>query len=118
MLLARLSVSLSGLPVGWILLRDPPRRLLLLSRMFGMFAGMSLGWFLRRFVFLSGMLPLGLLLTIFGLFGVGVPNWVYFGPTLEQVVPLKLAVPTFLVEVCYVFVVGVWEVELLAAGFK
>ena len=30
--------------------------------------------------------------------------------------PLKLAVLPFLVEVCYEFVTGVWEEELLAAG--
>ena len=65
-----------------------------------MFIGMSLEWLLRRLFLLLGMLPLGLLLTIFGLFGVGVPNWVYFGliPRLE--VPLKLAALPFLVEVC------------------
>ena len=41
---------------------------------------------------------------------------VYFGPILELVVPLKLAVLPFLVEVCYVFVTGVWEAGLLVAG--
>ena len=53
---------------------------------------------------------------IFGLFGVGVPRRVYVGLTLKLVVPLKLAVLPFLAEACYVFVTGVWEVELLAAG--
>ena len=36
---------------------------------------------------------------------------IYFGPTLELV-----AVLPFLVEVCYVFVTGVWEAGLLVAG--
>ena len=48
MLLAQLYVSLSGLPVGWILLIDPPRRPLVLCRMSGMCIGMSLGLFLMR----------------------------------------------------------------------
>ena len=39
MLLARRYVNLSGLLVGWTLLVGPPRRLLVLSRMSGMFQG-------------------------------------------------------------------------------
>ena len=76
-----------------------------------MFTGMNLGRFLRRLFFLFGMLLLGLLLTIFGLHGVGVPNWVYFGLIPKLEVPLKLAALPFLVEVCYGFVAGVWEAE-------
>ena len=67
-------------------------------------------------VLLLGMLSLGLLLMIFGLFGVGVPSWVYFGLTPKLEVPLKLAALPFMAEVCYGFVAGVWEAELLAAG--
>ena len=61
---------------------------------------------------LLGMLPLGLRLTIFGLFEAGMLNWAYLGliPRLED--PLKLAALPFLVEVCYVFGAGVWEAEL------
>ena len=39
----------------------------------------------------------------------------FFGLILKLVFPLRLAVP-FLAEVCYAFVTGVWEEELLAAG--
>ena len=46
---------------------------------------------------------------IFGLSGVGMLERVYFGPFLGLEVPLKLAALLFLVEVCYVFVAGVWE---------
>ena len=46
MLLALWYVNLSGLPVGWILLIGPPRLILVLSRMSGMFVGMILRWFL------------------------------------------------------------------------
>ena len=67
MLLARLFVNLSGLPVGLILLISPPRRLLGLSRMSGMFTGMSLEWFLRKLCLLLEMLSLGLLLTNFSI---------------------------------------------------
>ena len=79
MLPAPLYVSLFGLLVGWILLIGPPRRLLELSRMFGMFIGMYSVWFQRRLFLLFGMLSLGLLLMIFGLFGVVVLRMVYFG---------------------------------------
>ena len=116
-LLALWFVSLSGLLVGWILLISPPRRLLVLSRMSGMFTGMSLRWFLMRLFLLLGMLPLGLLLTILGFFGVGVMlKRVYFGLIPKLEVPCKLAALPFLVEVCYGFVAGVWEAKLLAAG--
>ncbi len=47
--------------VDQILLIGPPRRLLVLFRMSGMFTGMSLGWSLRRLCSLLGMLSLGLL---------------------------------------------------------
>ena len=40
---------------------------------------------------------------------------VYFGHMLLLEVPLKLAALPFLEEVCYVFVAGVWEAELLVA---
>ena len=62
MLPVRSFVSLSGLHVGWILLIGPPRGLHVLSRMSGMFPGMSLGWFLRRlFLLLRSMLSIGVL---------------------------------------------------------
>ena len=51
----------------------------------------------------------------FGLFGVGAPRLFYFALILRLVVPLRPAALPFLVEVCYVFVAGVWEVELLVA---
>ena len=57
---------------------------------------------------------LGPLLMIVVLFGVGALRRVYFEAIPEPVVPLRLAALPFLVEVCYVFVAGVWEVELLA----
>ena len=61
-LLARLYASLF-VPACWFwtLLIDPPRLLLVLSRMSGRFLGMSLGWFLMELFLLSRMLPLGLL---------------------------------------------------------
>ena len=52
---------------------------------------------------------------ICGLFGVGVLRRVYFGFILGLVDPLRPAALLFLVEVCYVFVAGVWKVELLVA---
>ena len=112
---ALLYASLFGLFVGWILLIGPPRRLLVLSRMSGTLTGTNLGWFLRRLFLLLGVLSLGLLLMIFGPSGVGMLRRVYFGPILKLEVPLKLAALAFLAEVCYVFVAGVWEAELLAA---
>ena len=51
---------------------------------------------------------------VFGLFGVGMLRRVYFGPILKLEVLLKLAALPFSAEVCYVFVAGVWEAELLA----
>ena len=53
---------------------------------------------------------------IFGLIGVGVPRMGYFALILRLVVPLRPAALPFLVEVCYGFVVGVLEAELLVAG--
>ena len=41
---------------------------------------------------------------------------VFFGPFLKLEVPLKLAALLFLAEVCYEFVIGVWEAELWTAG--
>ena len=81
-----------------------------------MSTGMSLGWFLRRLFLVFGVLFLGLLLMIIGLFGLGLLRRVYFGPILKLEVLLKLAVLPFLVEVCYVFVTGFWEAGLLVAG--
>ena len=52
----------------------------------------------------------------FGLFGVVALRLGCFGLILWLVVPLRLAVLPFLAEACYVFVTGVWEVEVLAAG--
>ena len=101
---ALLYVSLFGLFVGWILLRGPPRRPLVLSRMFGVFIGMNLGWFLRMLFLHLGMLSPGLLLMIFGLFKVGMLRRVYFGPILKLEVLLLLAALPFLAEVCYGFV--------------
>ena len=98
------------------LLKGPPRRLLVLSRMSRMSVGISLVSFLRRLYLLLGMLSLVHLVMIFGVFGVRVLRRVYFGPILELVVPLKLAVLLFLVEVCFVFVTGVLEAGLLVAG--
>ena len=82
-----------------------------------MFTGMGLRWFLRRLCSLLGMPSLGPLWMIFGLFGVGVLRRVHVGLILRLGVLLMLAALPFLVEVCYVFVAGVWEAELLAAGF-
>ena len=118
MLLARFLVSPFGLLVGWILLIGPPRRLLELSRMFGISFGVYSVRFRRRLFLHFGMPSLGLLLMIFGLFGVVVLRRVYSGLFLRLVVPLRLAALPFLVEVCYVFVGGVWKVELLVAGTR
>ena len=41
---------------------------------------------------------------------------VFSGHIVGPVVPLQLAALPFKEEACYVFVAGVWEVELLAAG--
>ena len=53
---------------------------------------------------------------ILGLFGVKMLKLVYLELMLLLEVLLLLAALPFLVEVCYGFVTGVWEVELLAAG--
>ena len=45
------------------------------------------------------------------------PERGYFGLILKLVAPLRLAVLPFLAEACYGFVVGVLEVELLAAEY-
>ena len=76
-LLARLHASLFGLLVGLTLLMGPLCRLLVLSRMFGTSMGMSLGWFQRRLLRPSRMLPLGLRWMIFELFGAEMLNSVY-----------------------------------------
>ena len=112
-LLARLHASLFGLLVGLTLLLGPPCRLLVLSRMFGIFFGMSLGWFQRRLVWPLGMQLLGLRRMIFGLVGIEMLSCVYFGAYSESGGPV---VAPFLEEVCYGFAAGVWEVELLVAG--
>ena len=52
---------------------------------------------------------------IFGPFGVRMLKLVYLGLMLLLEVLLLLAVLLFLEEVCYVFVAGVWEAELLVA---
>ena len=49
----------------------------------------------------------------FGPFGVKTRRQVYLGHTLLLEVLLLLAALPFLEEVCYVFVAGVWEAELL-----
>ena len=115
LLLALWYVNLSGLPVGWILLIGPPRLLLVLSRMSGMSTGMSWGWFLMMLFLPLGMLPPGLVLMIFGLFGAGVRRMGCSVLILGLVDPLWPAALLFLVEVCSVFVAGVWEAELLVA---
>ena len=76
----------------------------------------SLVWLQRRLCLLLGMRSPGLLWMIFGLLGVITPSPVYFRLIVRLVVPLGLAALPFLEEVCHVFVVGVWEVELFAAG--
>ena len=53
---------------------------------------------------------------ISGLLGVVMLRRVCFGLIVGLVVPLRLVALPFLAEVCYVFVTGVWEVELLVAG--
>ena len=100
MLLARLCVNLSGLPVCWILLIGPPRRQLGFSRMSGMKTGMNSVRFLEMLCLLVGVLSLVHMLMIFGLFGVGALRRGSFGLILEPVVPLMLAVLPFLVEGC------------------
>ena len=62
------------------------------------------------------MLLPGLLLMTCGLFRVLMRRPVYLGLMLLLEVLLMLATLPFLVEVCYGFVAGVWEAELLAAG--
>ena len=111
-----LSAYLSCLLVR-VLLTGPPRRLLELSRMFGVSIGMFSVRFRRRLFLHFGMLSPGLLLTIFGLFGVVVLRRVYFGLILKLEVLLLLAALPFLAEVCYGFVAGVWEAELLVVQF-
>ena len=65
---------------------------------------------------LLGMLSLGLLLTIFGLFRVGAPRRVYFELILKPEVPTEAGSSAYLGRGLVRIVTGVWEVELLAAG--
>ena len=58
-----------------------------------------------------------LLLMIFGLFEVGMLSRVYFGLIPKPEDPLQLAALPLLAEVCYGFVAGVWEAELLVVQF-
>ena len=51
----------------------------------------------------------------FGLYGVVMRRQVTFGLMLLLEVLLMLADLPFLEKVCYVFVAGVWEAELLVA---
>ena len=64
---------------------------------------------------LLGMLSPSLLWMTCGPFGVVMRRLVYFGLILLLVALLLLAALPFLVEVCYVFVAGVWEAELVVA---
>ena len=47
--------------------------------------------------------------------GAKVLRQVYLGRIVGLVAPLRLAALPFFEEVCYAFVVGVWEAEMLAA---
>ena len=85
--------------------------------MFGISIGMYSVRFRRRLFLHFGTLSLGVLLMIFGLFGVVVLRMVYFGLILLLEVLLLLAALHFLAEVCYGFVAGVWEAELLVVQF-
>ena len=64
---------------------------------------------------LLGMRSPGLLSMILGLFGVGVQRMGCSVLILGLVDPLRPAALLFLVEVCYVFVAGVWVVEQMVA---
>ena len=76
------------------------------------------GLFLMRLFVHFGMLSRGLLLMIFVPFGVKMLRLDHLGLMLLLEVLLLLAALPFLVEVCYGFVSGVWEAELLAVqGF-
>ena len=105
MLPARLYVSLSGLLVGWTLLMGPPRRLPVL---FWDVYRDELGVLAHRNAVSRSSVD-GFWFT-----GVITPRLVYFGLIVGLVVPLRLAALPFLEEVCYAFVAGVWEAELLA----
>ena len=86
MLLALWYVNPSGLPIGWILLIGPPRLLLVLSRY-----SVDDCWFICSRSAEDGL----------------------FHADSRAGGPLRPAALLFLVEVCYVFVAGVWESELL-----
>ena len=78
--------------------------------------GMNLGLHLLTLYLLSGMRFLGLVWMIFEPSGARVLRPVFLGRAVGLVVPLRLAALPLLEEVCYAFVAGVWEVELLVAG--
>ena len=109
--LAQLPVSLFGLLAGWVLLIGLPPHHLVLFRMSGIFIGMCSGWCLMRLFVPLGMLHLGLMLMIFGLFGVEVLRMVYFVLTLWLEVLSLLAILRTLGGVPCVFVAGVLGVE-------
>ena len=76
---------------------------------------MSWRLYLLMCFLLSGMRCLGLLLMIFGPFGATMRKGVFLERPVGPVVSLRPATLPFQEEVCYVFVAGVWEVELLVA---
>ena len=115
MLLARLLVSAFGLHVGWTLLIGLLRLPLGLCRTSGMFIEMCLVLFLVMLFLPLGTLRPGLPLMIFGPFGVKMLKLVYFELTLLLEVLLPPVALPFLEEICYEFVTGVLEVELLVA---
>ena len=84
-------VSRSGLLAGLTLPMGPPRRLLVLSRMPGMFTGMSLRLYHRMLFLLLGMLFPGLVLMISGPSGARVLRLVCLGRIVGLVAPLWLA---------------------------
>ena len=87
-----------------------------LSRMTGRCKGMSSGLYLLMWYLLFGMRSLGLLLMILGLSGVKNAEAGLFRAHCRAGGPTEAGSSAFLSEeVCYAFVVGVWEVELLAA---
>ena len=113
-LLALLSVSLFGLLVGWTLLIDPPRRPLVLSWMFGDVYRDELGVVPDEVVLALRCAVAGSSVDDFWSIWSCSAEAGLFRPILKLEVRLRLAALPFLAEVCYGFVAGVWEAELLA----
>ena len=114
-LLALLYASLFGLLVGWTLMIGPPRRPLVLSRMSGMLYRDELETVPDEVVLALRDAASRSSVDDFWSIWSRCAELGLFRAYSKAGGPLMLAALPFLVEVCYGFVAGIWEAELLVA---